>query len=308
LQCGAFVAQVSNECWQSGVIGIFQRLSMAAFEFQTLEYTRVTGGHLKSCLLIPSKHTRTINGVLFVHLSSVPNFAQALFNERAKVGSHSRSLQKTDIALQLLNLRNTSFAAVRDALKPKRTVVYGEGQPANPSRWVTRHSHVVPSYPEYTMIDAPSIGDVEGRTIKTICPGHRGLNAPLFIECTDENITYVRDACRYQITHGSIKRHQHPKRKRDIRNHSTSRIEPSWASDTVQELEPHVVQSASGASDDDDAGIGSSSPAASCASSAHADIEETSSPMSVETPPKRQSVRTGAITDFFGARRTPIQG
>jgi len=306
LQCVAFVAQVSNECWQSGVIGIFQRLSMAAFEFQTHTYTGVTGGHLKSCLLIPSKHTRTVDGVLFVHLSSVPNFAQALFNERVKVGSRSRSLQKTDIALQLLKLRNTSFAAYRDALGPKKTVVYGE-VPANgtPSRWRMRHSHVAPSFPAYTMIDAPSIGDVEGRTIKTICPGRRGLSAPLFIECTDENIKYVRDVCRYQITHESIKRHQTPKRKRD---HNTSHIEPSRASETVEELEPHVVQSASGASDDDDAGIGSSSPSASCAASAHADIEETSSPMSVETPPKRKSVRTGAITDFFGARRTPIQG
>jgi len=159
------------------------------------------------------------------------------------------------------------------------------------------------------MIDAPSIGDVEGCEIKTICPGDRGMGAPLYIECTNENIKYVRDVCRYQLTHECIKRHRLPKRSRTSRPHrGITAAKLSRASDTVQESEPHDVQSASGASDDDDAGIGSSSPAASCASSAHADIEATSSPTSVETPPKQQSGRTRLITDFSSARCKPIQG
>ena len=280
---------------------------MTAYEFKSLTYTGVTGGHLKSCLLIPNKHVRIIDDAIFVHMSSVPHFAQTLWGEQPKKGDRTkRPLENTDIAMQLFNLRNIAFSKYRDTLKTKRVAIYGQPQLACPRQnWKSK----VDSFPPFMIIDAPSIGGVEGCVIKTICPDIRGLNTPLFIECTDETIKYVRGVCQYQIANGCIKRQRHPRKAKNAnRTRRTSDGESVHECTRIKDLEPHVVQSASGASDDDDAGIGSSSPAASCASSAHADIEDTSAPMSVEPPPKRQSVRTGAITDFFRARGNPIQG
>ena len=154
-------------------------------------------------------------------------------------------------------------------------------------------------YPLHTMIDAPSLGDVDGRTIATLCPGTRGLNAPLFIECTSDNIKYVRDVCHHQRNNEYIKRappERNPlggKRKRSscMPDESASPV-GRRALDDASDNEVH------------DAVIGAASPAVIGASS-HAAIGATSlsTTLTLETPTKCSSMRTGSIKDFFGARK-----
>ena len=53
-------------------------------------------------------------------------------------------------------------------------------------------------------IDAPSIGDVEGITMKVCMSWKR--TAPLFVEVDPENIAYLRAACKWQMDNGDYKR------------------------------------------------------------------------------------------------------
>ena len=89
----AIVDQVVSECWASSVICIVDSdrrrssISMAAdaevepdFKFEQMMYTRVSGGELgRRSVLIPQVHTTEECGKMYLHVTCVPNFAQALF-------------------------------------------------------------------------------------------------------------------------------------------------------------------------------------------------------------------------------------
>jgi hypothetical protein len=79
-----------------------------------------------------------------------------------------------------------------------------------------------------------------------------------------------------------------PKRKRQSSGASTvGRRAASEASDDLRDTVPADEEQC-------DAVIGATSPTV---------IGATASPTTLETPVKRQSMRTGAITDFFGTRK-----
>ena len=249
---------------------------------------------------VPTQHTRVYNNQTYLHVSSTPNYAQVLFTTSGRKfgrACRGRPLEQTDIASRLSNIRNTKLDAMIKANVPLVVQVYGKTNIAptkceQKKRDLKKVKKTGFMIPDVMHIDAPSIGNVPGVTMWVLCSEKH--TAPLFIECTSANVEYLRAVCDHQISDGGIKRHR-PSRanavtKRQRPSGESRRERPSngpsadggEASDDSRDMVPAVAEQR-------DAVIGATSPTV---------IGATASPTTLETPVKRQSMRTGAITDF----------
>ena len=299
----AIVDQVVSECWASSVICIVDSdrrrssISMAAdaevepdFKIEPMMYTRVSGGGLgRRSVLIPQAHTTDEGGTAYLHVTCVPNFAQALFAPNiggvSDIRRKGRPLAGTDIVLQLRDLRNATIKSIIDDLLPKRVELVGATS-APASKWSLAKrknkafKQVAGTLPKYITVLTPTIGDVQGVYMRMrVSPG--GLaKAPLFIELTPANIKYVREVCCYQIASGTVIKRTRKLAKTTIkRARRTSSTIANGRRDDLSESDER----------DDEA--------------PDADIVATSSPILMETPVKRTSARVGNLTDFFKSSR-----
>ena len=244
----------------------------------------IKGGDLKGRVVIPPKHIKHICDTTFIHLSTVPNFSAVLFGPgRCNVSKNNRErlLSRTDVADRLTTLRNTKIHdittdIVKQCAPKKKLDMFGDssGQTGTTYKRMTMAQRV--AVPDTVTIEAPSFGDVVGRSMVVLAKNKRG---PLFIECSGPNIQYVRDACSFQIRSGTVKRHATPKtactkmKRRSIVN---ARYNNPTIDTTDVDMEP----------------ITTHKPA----------FEDTPSPMCkvpTTTPIKSTSARSGSITDFF---------
>ena len=302
----AIVDQVVSECWASSVICIVDSdrrrssISMAAdaevepdFKIEPMMYTRVSGGELgRRSVLIPQAHTTDECGKMYLHVTCVPNFAQALFAPNigglSNIRRKGRPLADTDIVLQLRDLRNATVASVIADQLPKRVELVGATSDPKSKCPKTRRSkafkqQVAATLPKFITVRTPTIGGVQG--VDMLMRVSRGgeVKAALFIELTSANIKYVRAVCCYQIASGTVIKRTRNRVKTTIKR--TRRTSSTIANGR------RVRDDLSGSEEQDDA-----------APPSDAAIVATSSPILMETPIKRTSARVGNLTDFFNAR------
>ena len=205
------------------------------------------GGGLKSRVVIPKKHIKTwgIHEMKFMHVSTCPNFAQCLYGPAGRVyveGKPERPLAtRTDVVQQLTELRNEKIAAelakVMQTEQPRHvlTLFAKSGK-----RRVKRHHRA--AIPATTIIDAPTIGDVAGIPMTVMMSTK---NASLYMECTENNVKYVRDACLSQLESGAIKRPRVSPKKRaepdDAPNINDADTANNSVIDDTQPSEPTIA-------------------------------------------------------------------
>ena len=106
---------------------------------------------------------------------------------------------KTGIIEEILTLKNDLF----------ENSVFKDDKPTGQPRYTSKKVRpLVIMAPDTGVINAPSVGSVGGIPIRVVInsPG-----APLLIELSDENLTYLRDVSELQITRGDA---EPPKRRR----------------------------------------------------------------------------------------------
>jgi len=266
------------------------------FKIEPMMYTRVSGGELgRRSVLIPQAHTTDEGGKMYLHVTCVPNFAQALFAPNiggmSNIRRKGRPLAGTDIVLQLRDLRNATIKSVIENLLPKRVELVGATiAPPEPKSGGAQHrrpkavKQMAANLPKCITVRTPTIGGVQG--VDMLMRVSRGgeVKAPLFIELTSANIKYVRAVCCYQIASGTVI-------KRTRKGVKTTIKRTRRQSSTIANGR-RVCDDLSGSEEQDDA-----------APPSDAAIVATSSPILMETPVKRTSARVGNLTDFFISSR-----
>ena len=173
----------------------------------------ISGDNMKS-VTIPERHLKKEGGSTFLHVSTVPNYMGALLlSERTKIkdqgwGRRARLLARTDVIQQLVTARNEKIITIKGEGDVEHMSLFD----AEPSTKRIKVDEKV-DMPTTIVIDAPTIGDVDGIPIKLLLSWKK--TAPLYVELTADVISYMRNACKWQLKHASIHRGRDPKKVSD---------------------------------------------------------------------------------------------
>ena len=175
-------------------------------DIQIDECFLISGGVLKKCYaqhVIPRRDCIVDEGRTYFHCSTVPPWASKLFTGLSR--KQVRVLSRTDIMQQLLNARTDKLKDV----VAKSVMAHQELMSVCQSKFtpmgVSRKA-ALPDLPSTVLIDAPSINNVEGVTMRVLVRAKYHTTAPLYVELTPKNISYIRAACLEQINSCDIKR------------------------------------------------------------------------------------------------------
>jgi hypothetical protein len=169
------------------------------------ETVTVTGGGLKSRVTIPASDLKNEDGVKFIHMSTVPKWANRLFaSETTKI---ERVLSRTDVVSKLTQMRNDKLTAILSETtnEPAERLAIFEG--AKRMKVVDKTT-----IPASVTLTAPDIGPVLGCEVKVLMSWR--LTAPLYAELSAQLLEYIRDACQWQLENANIKRTKIPKKHR----------------------------------------------------------------------------------------------
>ena len=171
------------------------------------ESITISGGGLRRRVTIPNKHLAYVGGERYVHVSTVPNYAQVLWGSGCRpLNDKDRLLSRTDVFEQVLNARNAKVLAFVGNLREAPMVLASVADLSRPRRSVTRADQLV--LPDTITIRTPDIGDVAGIDMEVMV-AHKKLFRkcnPLFVMATPANLSYLMAACTWQMEHADIKR------------------------------------------------------------------------------------------------------
>jgi len=148
---------------------------------------QVSGGGLKRPLIIPSDQIECEGGAKFIKLSQKHWYASTLYGDATT--HKERILSKTNLFQQLAQLRNENINECVCRYRAEKRITKDRNHRLSIEERI--------QLPSTTTIEAPSIGDVTGITMKVIASSK--MNSPVFMELTSTNIDYVRKACLWQI-------------------------------------------------------------------------------------------------------------
>ena len=172
---------------------------------------RVSGGILKDPVCL--RQIIQIDGVVFWKANKCDAVVTRLLLGRAH--QRERPLVKTNILETLSQLRNQRMLAILAGNHEAQDDLGLDG----PEVQKIAQSDLT-KLPAIIEVDAPSIGDVGGMTVKVLtCMQHQ----PLWLELSSSIVVYLQRACDHQLNHGDIM----PSRFKDDK-HATEDNGVSW--------------------------------------------------------------------------------
>jgi hypothetical protein len=123
-------------------------------------------------------------------------------------GRRARLLARTDVIQQLVTARNENIITNKGEGDVEQLTLFDD----EPSTKRIKVEEKV-DMPTTIVIDAPTIGDVDGIPIKLMNSWKK--TAPLYVELTVDVISYMRNACKWQLKYASIHRGREPKKVSD---------------------------------------------------------------------------------------------
>ena len=194
------------------LVAIEMRSVSAQMQPLTVELQpRVSGGILKDPVCL--RQTIQIDGVVFWKAAKCDAVVSRLLLGRAH--QRERPLVKTNILETLQQLRNQRMLAILAADGEAKDDLGLDG----PDVPKIHHSDLS-KLPAIIEVDAPSVGDVGGMTVKVL-PSMQ--HQPLWLELSESIIVYLQRVCDHQLVHGDIL----PNRVKDDK-HATEDNGVSW--------------------------------------------------------------------------------
>ena len=188
------------------VIAACNRVFAVAMPIKQQHSLTISGKPLKYKVCITD--FKIEDGVTFIHVAKTEPYMVGLLNIRRVDSMGQRMLSRTDLFEQLAGLRVSAFTeAVRnvsgDAGGGGDEHLQGvdDGDDASPLKRISRQ--VLAQVPKVVTITTPNVGDVAGIDIRILLGAPR---FPLYMELTDEMVTYLQDAIHYQIKFMDLKR------------------------------------------------------------------------------------------------------
>lgn len=190
----------------------------------------VAGGDIKHRVTIPASDIKVVDGVTYLHLSTVPTYMANLLAVR---NGGERSLSHTDIIETICQLRNDKLSGVLAQAHP------ADGLCVFNPKWQRKITDKAKyELPETIEIGLPPHGDIPGRCMQVLL-GHK-RSGPLYVRFDTEHIDYLRAVCAYQLQTGSVKRRRSTKKLGDTQGDDQSDGSPPTFDTDVDEHEPKL--------------------------------------------------------------------
>jgi hypothetical protein len=152
----------------------------------------------KHGITIPPQHIKEEGGETFMHMANHLTHTYGLLT--GKTTTSTRTMARMDVLQQILALRNEKLVWLTAACG-------GQGPHAKKPKLMD----VKVGLPSTVLINAPTIGDIEGMPMKLLLSWKQ--TAPLYIAMTTDNIKYMSEACKWQLENLNIKRGRDEKKQ-----------------------------------------------------------------------------------------------
>ena len=191
----------------------------------------VSGGGLKHKVTLTN--IKIVGGVKYFHLAKRASARLCqLLSLPATMGGET-ALSKTDIVEQILQMRNDKFESWYASKMPKPAEISDVFECLDHDKTPRKAKMMLATMPLTTDIQTPAVGDIDSVGIKVLMGNAK---MPLYVELSDNVIEYLRDACRYQLDNGDIKRSR--KRKLGESNVEDHDEVDTHGSSTAELIEP----------------------------------------------------------------------